>query len=87
MSSIQAEHFQSWLATATHEERLETEKWDWVVKILQTYFGYGRIPTECTFQTLVIIPKGDEYFRGISIDKVLWKALSGVVHCWIGAVI
>ena len=36
---MRSEHLQSWLAAVTREERPDTENWDRLVDILQTYFG------------------------------------------------
>ena len=58
--------------------------WDWEMDVLQTDFWYGRIPMYCTWQTVVIITKGNGGSRGIDIVELLWKALSGVINCWIG---
>ena len=84
---MRSEHLQYWMSEATRDERPDTENWDWVVDILQTDFGGGRIPTECTCQIMVLIPKGDWGFRGISIIKVLCKALPGVINRRIGVAI
>ena len=86
-SNIRAEHLQYWLVGEKREERLDTENWDRVVEILQTYFWYDRLPTECTWQTVVIIPKGGGDFRGIRLIELLWKSLSGVIHRRIGAAV
>ena len=48
-----------------------------MVEIIQTDVWYGRLPTECTWQTMVTIPKKNQEFREIDLEKVLWKAFSG----------
>ena len=72
------------IEAATREEWPDMENWDWVVEILQICFWYGRLPTECTCQTTVLVPKGNGYFRGVGIVKVLWKALLGAINWRIG---
>ena len=79
-SSMQAEHLQYWLTATTHKEQPDTANWERVVEILQTAFRDDRISTECTWQMVVLVPKGDGEFRGIGIVGVLWKALSGVIN-------
>ena len=74
-SGIRSEHLQSWLTAATREEQPDTANWDRVVEILHTAFQDVRLPTECTFQTVVIIPKGNGVFRSFSLIEVLWKVL------------
>ena len=84
---MQAEHLHSWLAAVTREERPDTSNWDQVVEILQTTFRYGRLPVECTWQTVVLIPKGNGEFRGIGLVEFLWKLLLGVINRQIGATV
>ena len=48
------------MEAATREEWLDTENWERVVKILQTDFLDGMLLTECTLQTVVLIPKVNE---------------------------
>ena len=48
------------MEAATCKEWLDTENWERVVKILQTDFLDGMLLTECTLQTVVLIPKGNE---------------------------
>ena len=79
-SGMQAEHLQYWMEAATREERPYTANWDRVVDIIQTYFWYGRLLTECMWQMVVLIPKGNGGFRGNGILKVLWKALLRVIN-------
>ena len=77
---MQAENFQYWMEAATREERPYTANWDRVVDIIQTYFWYGRLLTECMWQMVVLIPKGNGGFRGNGILEVLWKALLRVIN-------
>ena len=77
---MQAEHLQYWMEAATREERPYTANWDRVVDIIQTYFWYGRLLTECMWQMVVLIPKGNGGFRGNGILEVLWKALLRVIN-------
>ena len=55
--------------------------------ILQTVFREGRLPTECMWQTVVIITKGNREFRGIELVEVLCKVLLGVINQRIGAAV
>ena len=55
--------------------------------IIQTDFWDGRILTECTWKTVVIIPKRNGKFRGIGLAKVLWKAFPRVINRRIGAAV
>ena len=37
----------------------------------------------CMVEDNYLLPKGYGEFRGIGIVEVIWKAVSGVVSCWI----
>ena len=81
---MRSEHLQSWLAAVTREERPDTENWDRLVDILQTYFWGFRLPTELTWKVVVLITQGNGEFRGIGLIELLWKALLGVINWRIG---
>ena len=42
---------------------------------------------DCACQTVVLTPKGNKEFHWTKLIDVIWKAVSGVVNCWIGAAI
>ena len=84
---MRVDHLQSWLEEETCEERLDTANWEQVVEIPQPEIRYGRVLTECAWQTVVLIPKENGEFRGIGHVEVLWKALSGVINRQIGAAV
>ena len=50
------------------------------MEILQIDFRDGRLPTECTWQKVVLITKSNGEFRGIVIVEVLWKSLLGLIN-------
>ena len=81
---MQKKHLQSWLEAVTSKERPDTSNWDWAVEILQTKFRDVRLPTEFTWKTMVLIPKGNGEFWGIGIVEVLCKELSVVINKRIG---
>ena len=83
-SVMRAEHLQMWLAEATREERPGMKKWDKVVDIIQSTIREGRIPMECAWKTVVLIPKGNGTLYGIRLVEDIWKAMSGVVNFRIG---
>ena len=56
------------------------ENLDWVVEVLNKYLRGGRLPTECTWKMVVLVPKGNGKFRGIGIVEVYWMLMSGVVN-------
>ena len=48
--------------------------------IIQFAFGEGRIPMDCAWQPVVLIPKGNNEFHGIGLVEVILKAALGVVN-------
>ena len=36
---------------------------------------------EATWQTVVLIPKGNEEYRGIGLVEVTWKVVAAILHC------
>ena len=56
---MQSKHLQTWLVTATREEFLDTENWYRVVELIQTSFWEVRLPEECAWEIVLLIPKGN----------------------------
>ena len=59
----------------------------WVVDIIQTKFWDGRLPVECNWKMVLLIPKRNGKFKGIGLVDVLWKVLSGSINWQIGAAV
>ena len=74
-SIIRSEQLQYWMGATKHEELTDTANWDWVEEIIQKAFMDVRPPADRTWQTVVLIIKGNGKFRGIGIVDGLWKAL------------
>ena len=36
---------------------------------------------EATWQTVVLIPKGRNKYRGIGIVEFMWKVVAAILHC------
>ena len=64
--------------TATEEEG--EDLWGKVVDLTQTAFRDGTLAEEATWQTVVLIPKGNGEFRGIGLVEVIWKLLTIILH-------
>ena len=61
--------------------------WEWVVDILQTVLGDGRITTKCTCQIVLLIYKGNGEFWGVVFVEVLCKEFLGVINSRIWVVL
>ena len=93
LSGIRAEHLKGCLAAANKgklaeekgEEKTEAEEeggdlWVKVVEITQTAFWEGEMAEEATWQTVVLIPKGKNEYRGIRLVEVTWKVVAVILH-------
>ena len=47
-------------------------------------FWDGTLPTKCTWQTVVLLPKRDIEYRGISLVNILLKTVPGLINHRIG---
>ena len=55
--------------------------WRKVVALIQEAFHNWDLEEYGTWQTVVLIPKGDRRdFRGIGLVKVLWKTTTGIIN-------
>ena len=83
-SVIRAEHLRQWLHEATRDNALDSTNWQKFVYIVQEEFCNGTLAEESTWQTVVLIPKGSSGdFRGIGLVRVLWKAVTSLLNCWL----
>ena len=78
-TGMRAEHLKEWLSKAKAEENPDPTDWQKVVKLTQTAFGQGELPTELFWSTAVLLPKGGGDFRGIGLTEVIWKAIAIII--------
>ena len=80
-SCMQLEHLHQWLWEATLTKETDTINWRKVVALEQAEFQEGSLAEACTWQTVVLIPKGDgKDFRGIGLVEFVWKATTGIIN-------
>ena len=48
--------------------------------MIQAAFHEGHLTEECTWNTVVLILKGNGYFQGIGLVEVLWKTVMGIMN-------
>ena len=90
---MRAKHLQGLLAAANRgkladekgEEKTEAEEeggdlWGKLVELTQTAFREGEMLEEATWQTVVLIPKGNKEYRGIGLVEVTWKVVAAILH-------
>ena len=84
---MQAEHLQGWLAAAMRHHNLAPVHWERVMELFQTAFRDETLPSECVWQTVVLLPKGYVDYRGIVLVEVLLKSMPLIINRRIGAVV
>ena len=52
----------------------------WVVDLVHTDFGEGRLAEENTWQAVVLIPKGKREYCGIGLVEVMWKVVAVILN-------
>ena len=72
---MRAEHLKIWLTAAREEENPDPSRWWVVVDKIQMAFFTGELETECTWYTVVFIPKGNREYRIIGLVEVLCKVI------------
>ena len=80
LSIMRADHLRAWLRVANWEELPDPSQWDMAVGLIQDAFCKGHLVEECTWRTIVLIPKGTGNFCGIRLVKVLWKTVTGILN-------
>ena len=91
---MRKEQLKGWLAAANRgklaeekrEEKTEAEEeggdlWGKLVDLTHTAFREGEMAEDATWQTVVLIPKGKNEYRGIGLVEVMWKVVAAILHC------
>ena len=55
---MRAEHLCQWLVSATRYDTFDATKWNKLVALVKIALHDGALAKECTWQTIVLIPKG-----------------------------
>ena len=80
---MRVEHLHQWLQKATRDEEPGAINWQKVVAIVQAAFHDGTLANNSTWQTVVLITKGDSgNFLGIGFVEVLWKTVTEILN-WV----
>ena len=89
---MRAEHLKGWLVASNRgklakkgEEKTAAEEegrdlWGKMAYLTQTAFWEGEMAEEATWQTVVLIPKGKNEYRGIELVEVTWKVVAAILH-------
>ena len=79
-SKVRAEKLKEWLLEATREENPDRENWNRVVKLVQLCFKERQVPTQLSWSTVVLIPKGGGDYRGIGLLEIVWKVIESIIN-------
>ena len=69
-SKVRAEHFKEWVEEATREENPYQGNCDRVVELVQCCFQERQVPTQMSWSTVVLLPKGNGDYQGIGLLKI-----------------
>ena len=67
------------LAAAQEEEKPDPSRWWISVKIIQLEFDIGELALDCTWNTIILLPKGGGEYHVIGLVEVLWKVISIII--------
>ena len=82
-SGTPAEHIHQWLIAVMQYDLPDATNWMKIDDIVQKAFQDGILTEECTWQTVVLIPKGEGDFWRIELVGVLWKTIASLINGWI----
>ena len=69
-SKVRAEHFEEWVEEATRDENPYQGNWDRVVELVQSCFQERCVPTQMSWSTVVLLPKGNGDYWGIGLLEI-----------------
>ena len=52
---------------------------------VQAVIQEGRLLEEAMWQAVVLIPNGENDYRGIGLVEVMWKVVTEILNCWLTA--
>ena len=58
----------------------EASNWERVAELVQKAFGEGQLVEENMWQAVVLITKGEKYYRGIGLVEVMWKVVAAILN-------
>ena len=89
---MRAEHLKTWLAGMEREEDPEHGEegagdiWKQLVKLVQTVWDTGEVPTPLRWVIVVLLPKGGGDYRGIGLLEPIWKIIERVMKVRLDAI-
>ena len=65
---------------ATRKKNPYQGNWNRVVDLIQTCFRERRVPTQMSWSTVVLLPKGNGNYRGIGLLEISWKVIESIIN-------
>ena len=56
------------------------DNWNRVVDLVQTCFRERQVPTQMSWSTVVLLPKGNGDYRGIGLLEISWKVIESILN-------
>ena len=78
-SKVRAEHLKEWVEEAYRDVDPYQENWDRVVDLIQTCFRERQVPTQLSWSTVALLPKGNGDYRGIGLLEISWKVIESII--------
>jgi len=79
-SQVRAEHLKEWVEEAERKVDPYQGNWDRVVDLIQTCFRERQVPTQMSWSTVVLLPKGNGDYRGIGLLEISWKVIKSIIN-------
>ena len=79
-SKVRAEHLKEWVREAYRDVDPYQENWDRVVELIQLCFRERKVPTQMSWSTVVLLPKGNGDYRGIGLLEISWKVIESIIN-------
>ena len=79
-SKIRDEKIKVCLEKAMRKEDPDSTNWDRLTKLVRLCFKEQCVPIQLSWLTVVLIPKGSDNYRGISLREIIWKVTDLIVN-------
>ena len=79
-TKIRAEHIKEWVKEAYREHHPYQGNWNRVVDLIQNCFRDQQVPTQLSWSTVVLLPKGNNDYRGIVLLEISWIIIEPIIN-------
>ena len=79
-SKVRAEHLKEWVREAYREDHPHQGNWNRVVDLIQSCFRKRQVPSQMSWSTVVLLPKGNGDYQGIGLLEMSWKVIESIIN-------